>query len=166
MAQRERGMAQYSHPKYAPECACLNGHSISVTAWNYSASVFKRYGLLIAFFIKSFIYDKVRIHICIFRLVIRYLSVARKKNLPGVSTGLTGGSKNLDLTGNPTGGLTRPVSTSAVEALHCVPFYCWTSNRENVNINFSSFWFNPTESGTKLYRFSCKSWFTQPLTSI
>ena len=26
------GMAQYSHPKYAPGCACLNGHSILVTA--------------------------------------------------------------------------------------------------------------------------------------
>ena len=26
------GMAQYSRPKYAPGCACLNGHSILVTA--------------------------------------------------------------------------------------------------------------------------------------
>ena len=26
------GMAQYSHPKYVPGCACLNGHSILVTA--------------------------------------------------------------------------------------------------------------------------------------
>ena len=26
------GMAQYFHPKYVPECACLNGHSILVTA--------------------------------------------------------------------------------------------------------------------------------------
>ena len=28
------GMAQYSHPKYVPGCACLNGHSILVTAWS------------------------------------------------------------------------------------------------------------------------------------
>ena len=27
-----RGMAQYSRPKYVPKCACLNGHSILVTA--------------------------------------------------------------------------------------------------------------------------------------
>ena len=26
------GMAQYSHPTYVPGCACLNGHSILVTA--------------------------------------------------------------------------------------------------------------------------------------
>ena len=26
------GMAQYSHPKYVPRCACFNGHSILVTA--------------------------------------------------------------------------------------------------------------------------------------
>ena len=26
------GMAQYSLPKYVPGCACLNGHSILVTA--------------------------------------------------------------------------------------------------------------------------------------
>ena len=26
------GMAQYSDPKYAPGCACLNGHSILVIA--------------------------------------------------------------------------------------------------------------------------------------
>ena len=26
------GMAQYSHPNYVPGCACLNGHSILVTA--------------------------------------------------------------------------------------------------------------------------------------
>ena len=25
------GMAQYFHPKYAPGCACLNGHSMLVT---------------------------------------------------------------------------------------------------------------------------------------
>ena len=42
-------------------------------------------------------------HISIFRLVLRYLLVARKDNLTGFSTGLTGRSKNLDPTGNPTG---------------------------------------------------------------
>ena len=26
------GMAQCSHPKYIPGCACLNGHSLLVTA--------------------------------------------------------------------------------------------------------------------------------------
>ena len=26
------GMAQYSHPKHVPGCACLNGRSILVTA--------------------------------------------------------------------------------------------------------------------------------------
>ena len=41
-------------------------------------------------------------YIRILRLVIRCLLVARKKNLTGVSTGLTGRSKNLDPTG-PTG---------------------------------------------------------------
>ena len=39
-------MEQYSHPKHVPGCACLNGHSILVTAWNHSTSVFERYGLL------------------------------------------------------------------------------------------------------------------------
>ena len=29
---RGGGMAQYFHPKYAPGCACLNGHSILVIA--------------------------------------------------------------------------------------------------------------------------------------
>ena len=29
---KEGGMTQCSHPKYAPRCACLNGHSILVTA--------------------------------------------------------------------------------------------------------------------------------------
>ena len=53
------GMAQYSHPKYVPGCAYLNGHSILVTAWNHSTSVFERCGLLTLIFIKSFIYDKI-----------------------------------------------------------------------------------------------------------
>ena len=41
----------------------------------------------------------------IFRLVLRCLLVARKENLTGFSTGLTGRSKNLDPNGagNPTG---------------------------------------------------------------
>ena len=49
-------------------------------------------------------------YICIFRLVLKYFLVARKENLTGVSTGLTGRSKNLDPTVNPTGRSTRPVS--------------------------------------------------------
>ena len=48
-------------------------------------------------------------YISIFRLVFRCLLVARKANLTGISTGLTGRSKNLDPTGNPTGRSTRPV---------------------------------------------------------
>ena len=51
---REGGMAQYFHPKYAPGCACLNGHRILVTAWNHWTIVFKRCGLLILFFYKKF----------------------------------------------------------------------------------------------------------------
>ena len=35
--------------------------------------------------------------------MLKCLFVARKENLTGVSTGLTGRSKNLDPTGNPTG---------------------------------------------------------------
>ena len=42
-------------------------------------------------------------YISVFRLVRRFLLVAREDNLTGISTGLTGRSKNLDLTGNPTG---------------------------------------------------------------
>ena len=39
-----------------------------------------------------------------FRLVLKRLLAARKENLTGFSTGLTGRSKNLDPTGNPTAG--------------------------------------------------------------
>ena len=42
-------------------------------------------------------------YISIFRLVLRFLLVARKENSTGFSTGLTGRSKNLDPTSNPTG---------------------------------------------------------------
>ena len=41
--------------------------------------------------------------------MLRWLLVARKENLTGVSTGFTGRSKNLD----PTGRSTRSVSISA-----------------------------------------------------
>ena len=61
---------------------------------------FERCGLLILFFfIKSFIYNK---FICVLQLLLKCLLVARKENLTGVSTGLTGQSKNLDPTGNLT----------------------------------------------------------------
>ena len=53
----------------------------------------------------------------VFRLVLRFLLVARKENLTGFSTGLTGRSKNLDPTGNPTGRSTRPVSISGTDNL-------------------------------------------------
>ena len=48
-------------------------------------------------------------YVSVFRLVLRFLLVARKDNLTGILTGLTGRSKNLDPTGNPTGRSTRPV---------------------------------------------------------
>ena len=54
-------------------------------------------------------------YISIFRLVLRCLLVARKESLTGFSTGLTGRSKNLDPTGNPTGRSTRPVSISGLQ---------------------------------------------------
>ena len=58
-------------------------------------------------------------YICIFRLVLRCLLDARKENLTGVSTGLTGQSKNLDPTSNPTGRSTQPVSLSE---RHCFQY--------------------------------------------
>ena len=41
--------------------------------------------------------------------MLRCFLVARNEKLTGFSTGLTGGLKNLDPTGNPTGRSTRPV---------------------------------------------------------
>ena len=68
--------AQCPPTKYASGCACLNGHSILVTARNHSTSVFKSRGLLILFFfIKRFIYSK----ICMYILVGGYMSFSRKK---------------------------------------------------------------------------------------
>ena len=46
--------------------------------------------------------------------MLRRLLVARKKNLTGVSNGLTHRSKKLDPTGNPTGWSTGPVSISVI----------------------------------------------------
>ena len=96
-------------PKYAPGSACPNSHSILVTAWNHSTSVFKRCDLLILFFIKNLCIIK---YMCVLRLVLRCCLVARKENLTIVSNGLTSRSKNLDPTGNPSGKSTRPVSIS------------------------------------------------------
>ena len=62
--------------------------------------------LLKLFFYKKFIYDKI---VCIFRLVLKCLLLARKEKLTGILTGLTGQSKNLD----PIGRSTRPISISA-----------------------------------------------------
>ena len=64
VAQREVGMAQ-PPPKYALKCTRRNGHSVLVTARNHSTSVFKRRGLLILFFIKSFIYNKIYMYISV-----------------------------------------------------------------------------------------------------
>ena len=55
-------------------------------------------------------------YISTFRLVLRCLLVARKENSTGFSTGLTGRSKNLDQTGNPTGRWTRPVPVNPTGA--------------------------------------------------
>ena len=63
-------------------------------------------------------------YISIFRLVLRCLLVARKENLTGVSTGLTGRSKNLDPTGNLTGRSTRPVPVDPIG------FHLWTQLKE------------------------------------
>ena len=71
--------------------------------------------LLILIFIKSFIYDK--IYKYTFRLVLRCLLVAKKENSTGFSTGLTGRSKNLDPTGNPTGRSTRPVPVDPIGSI-------------------------------------------------
>ena len=60
-------------------------------------------------------------YISIFRLVFRCLLVARKANLTGISTGLTGRLKNLDPTGNPTGRSTRLVPVDPTG------FHLWTA---------------------------------------
>ena len=59
---------------------------------------------------------------CVFRLVLRYFLASRKENLTGVSTGLTGWSKNLDPTGNPTGRSTRlvPVDPTGFISATCI----------------------------------------------
>ena len=51
-------------------------------------------------------------YISMFWLVLRRLLIAKNENLTSLSTGLTGRSKNLDPTGNPTGRSTQPVSIS------------------------------------------------------
>ena len=52
---------------------------------------------------------------CVFRLVLRCFFAARKKNLTGVSIGLTDQWKNLYLTCNPTDRSNRPVSISGLK---------------------------------------------------
>ena len=63
-----------------------------------------------------------------FRLVLRCLLVARKENLTGFSTGLTGRSKNLDSTSNPTGRSTRPVFISGPEKWNSEVIICCSSS--------------------------------------
>ena len=62
------------------------------------------------------------VKICIFRLMLRCFLVARKDNLTGVLTGLTGRSKNLDPTGNPTGRSTQPVPVYLI-GFHLCPVH-------------------------------------------
>ena len=62
--------------------------------------VFRRCDLLMPFFINYF---KKHISVYTFRLVFKCILVARKENLTGFFTGLTGRSKNLDPAGDPTG---------------------------------------------------------------
>ena len=80
-------------------------------------------------------------YISIFRLVLRCLLVARKENSTGFSTGLTGRSKNLDPTGNPTGRcrLTRPVSISALH--HRVVVFRLISETSSWHFSLLSFAF-------------------------
>ena len=54
-----------------------------------------------------------KIYIRLFQLVLRCCLVAREENLTGVSTSLTGRSKNLDPTGNPTIGVAGGESQGA-----------------------------------------------------
>ena len=57
----------------------------------------------------------------IFRLVLRCLLVARKENLNGFSTGLTGRSKNLDPTRQPD----RPVDPTGAGRPDRFPSLVW-----------------------------------------
>ena len=63
-------------------------------------------------------------YISVFRLVRRFLLVARKDNLTGISTGLTGRSKNLD----PTGRSTRLVPVDPTG------FHLWSPSNEDAKI--------------------------------
>ena len=97
---KSRGVAQYSHLKYVPGCACFNGHSIS-----HSLKPFNKCFRKVWFVNTDFLYKVLFMmkYTNIFRLVLRCLFVAGKENSTSFSTGLTGRSKNLDPTGNPTG---------------------------------------------------------------
>ena len=64
-------------------------------------------------------------YISIFWLVLRCLLAARKENLTVFSTSLTGRSKNLDPTGNPTGLSTRPVLVDPTG------FHLWAATQLN-----------------------------------
>ena len=77
-------------------------------------------------------------YISIFQLVLRCLLVARQENLTGFSTGLTGRSKNLDPTGNPTGRSTRPVSISNLLYCNFIPsfsvFFFYSKQEKHYNL--------------------------------
>ena len=143
------GIVQCPFLKYAPECACLNGHSILVTAWNHSTSVFKRCGLSILFFIniffiKSFVYNKLYIYISFGA----WMSFSyKKREFDRCFTGLTGRSKNLDPTGNPTGRSTRPVPVDPTS------FHLWSGHvtRRFKNIFCIMLSFNPLCPTLKIY---------------
>ena len=81
--------------KYAPGCACRNGLSILIQLEPIHQVFSKSVVCLCWFFIKSFISNKIY-NLCMFRLVLRRHLVARKESLTGVSTSLTGRSKNLN----------------------------------------------------------------------
>ena len=76
-------------------------------------------------------------YICIFQLVLTCLLVARKENLTDVLTGLTGRSKNLNPTGNPTGWSTSSVAWGEVGgAIAPLPIGMSTKMQNEKNTTF------------------------------
>ena len=84
-------------------------------------------------------------YISIFRLVLRCLLVARKENLTGFSTGLTGRSKNLDPTGNPTGWSTGPVP------IDLTGFHLWRKSYSVSIFLWLKFAYSPVASTSRYY---------------
>ena len=105
--------------KYAPEV-----HVLMVAAYlsqlETIQQVFSKVGFVNTVFVYRKFYNKIHMYILV---GVRCLLVARKKNLTGVSTGLTDPSKNLDPTHYPTGRSTRPVSLPAAGQFFVIFFF-------------------------------------------